>query len=1378
MMKTSKTIKNSIKIDDITLNKLIIEKFLKKEKIKEISLIDDLNELSTKSESELLNVINQMMQNKNFFKNCYSLLININPGPDYIYDYLNLKDWLSNEDNNININKDNNLKHQIKPHLYSFMQNVYETLKENNKDQVVSILGPLGSGKTFNLIHIMEYFTSLYSYQNNNLENFELIHKSIQFIHILGSIFRENNLESSSCGLLLNLGFNQNNLICSFDIEAQILDYSLPFNEKGRTFSIFHALIIGANEELKRKCKVNMNADNLFNLKNKKNNFYRNDKEKENFKLNDLEIWNKFYSLLKYFHFTKNEMIDVINCFSFILNVNELMITKVKGGKLKNIDYYEIQKGITTKRICTNLGIKIDDKIEEFENIIKEFKFKTLQEAEIILQGLVKQAYYILFEYALQKIKLFINDYFSKINKIYNMNNKIKNIHKTKSIYFIDFPGEVESKNLGGFTTNIAQECLNMYSASSYYEIVEKILLENILLKKFKPLKSYSLLVNCFNKNSIIDNFSKSLNEDNFIDMKQNLLQNLNIYNCYRFPESRKPDEFDYNFYCSFSNKNVVYNYEYLYYESKSLLYNEKINKIFSLANNIVISSMYKSNQTKLESLNSFYYFYTSSILKFFNSIKNIKPFVVYCLHSNDSYKYFFSKKDENKKKILNLKSSDISLDIIKNSMIPAILNWNWHGYKEWIKIDDFLSEYENDFEKVKERIILVNEYNNNIENKSNENNLDFKNFSKNEKAKCILNILARDYDYLLGKEYIIMKIGTLKRIANYFNSMLNTADEISKNILYRLKTANTISNKNNSRKKLKFDNKDKKNSKTKDENISSCNSINKINSFNLEKNIECNPLPQKKDIDYLEKNIYKKNINEKRNQLKEQCPINIIYYENNKLKLLNNDEKNNVLKNKYLNLNSILNKYNRNIKNDEKDKKNFVEELIKYKDERIKKNIPTKKNTIVSDPVIFNKIQSLFDPTKSKNIKLFDYSENVDLIIKIQTIFRSLKAQRKYRILKFISKYIILIQKFIRSLLCRKKVKFFLKCSKCVSIIQKIYKKRFQKLNENAKTIQVYYRAKSQLKKERDKLILKMKLEAEKEKYAYINVDKIMDDILTKKDKDAHNIILNLGKIDNDNINNKNKILKKSKINKVDITNDITNETNKDRIIDLLLYSKLPEDNKRYRKQLKRSKSDYYKIEDKLIYEGEQIKKKREKQIKETQDKKEQELKFKLILSRRNYEITQKYPINFLKRIEYYKLFKKRNVENLRNKLFIDNLNKLNDMRFEPNINYNQYQNIQSKVIAYNNTGKNNRFKNYNDITEDKKVIEDKINNPSKIRSSKSEIKNFYYAHIEQRNIMINEDENHDNSLFRYKNLDIWPKVWYHKYLDSQIFESKENNN
>ena len=121
MMKISKNNKMSYNLDGISINKSLIEKFLLKEKEKQINLIDDLSQLNTKSESELLEVIGQMMKNKTFFIYCHSLLININPGPEYVYDYLNLKDWIINENNN---KESKNEKNEIKPHLYSFIQYV------------------------------------------------------------------------------------------------------------------------------------------------------------------------------------------------------------------------------------------------------------------------------------------------------------------------------------------------------------------------------------------------------------------------------------------------------------------------------------------------------------------------------------------------------------------------------------------------------------------------------------------------------------------------------------------------------------------------------------------------------------------------------------------------------------------------------------------------------------------------------------------------------------------------------------------------------------------------------------------------------------------------------------------------------------------------------------------------------------------------------------------------------------------------------------------------------------------------------------------------------------------------------------------------------
>ena len=243
-----------------------------------------------------------------------------------------------------------------------------------------------------------------------------------------------------------------------------------------------------------------------------------------------------------------------------------------------------------------------------------------------------------------------------------------------------------------------------------------------------------------------------------------------------------------------------------------------------------------------------------------------------------------------------------------------------------------------------------------------------------------------------------------------------------------------------------------------------------------------------------LENNLYKEKPEKRRNLLKEQCSLNIVYLQKDTLKLMNPEQKKDFLESKYLNIEHILNK-NKEEKIQTEDAK--LEELINYQDEKTKRNIPTKNNTIVSDPIFFNRVKNLFDTSKSKNIKLFDYSENVDLIIRIQTLFRSLQGQKKFRILKYVTHKIIQIQKRIKGLVIRKKFNFFVKCQKSVLLIQKLYKKRYKKIVENAKKIQRYYRYKKKDRAERDKIILKKKLELEKEKFSYINVDKVMDKMI-----------------------------------------------------------------------------------------------------------------------------------------------------------------------------------------------------------------------------------------------------------------------------------------
>jgi hypothetical protein len=59
--------------------------------------------------------------------------LNINPGPGRTYDYLNLQKWLGETQNVPDT--------QWKPHLYSFINYVYQNLCNENQDQVINMLG-------------------------------------------------------------------------------------------------------------------------------------------------------------------------------------------------------------------------------------------------------------------------------------------------------------------------------------------------------------------------------------------------------------------------------------------------------------------------------------------------------------------------------------------------------------------------------------------------------------------------------------------------------------------------------------------------------------------------------------------------------------------------------------------------------------------------------------------------------------------------------------------------------------------------------------------------------------------------------------------------------------------------------------------------------------------------------------------------------------------------------------------------------------------------------------------------------------------------------------------------------------------------------------
>ena len=1014
------------------ISKEALNKFREKEKKDSVKILTDLLDLKSKSESEVYEVLNTMVKNSQFFMYCGPLLLNINPGPNNIRDYLNLQSWIKETENSE--------EQDWKPHLYTYMYYVYKILVEEKRDQVVNLLGQIGSGKTFNMVHIIEYFCCMVGPENKQVETFDIIHKSIQLVHIMGSIFRQNNLESTSCGILLKLGFGLDNKIANFDIDAKILDCTLPFSENGRSYSILHSFLCAATTELKRNFFLPDSEIHLNFFRKFGKNFSK--KTKERFKLNDYEIWNRFHSLLKFFEFEKEEVIEILQIFSFLININELGMTKGEIGHMKG---YIISKGQTSHRLASLLSMDEDNFIHQMG------VFKDLQEIKTTLISLMKYSYYIVFEFIITKIKKRLRNYFIEINPEFNIND-------IKYINFLDFPGEVEDQTLGGLLTNLANECINLYAGSSYSSVVEKILREKINLRLFHPLHSYYMLKTLMGPNGLFMYLSNAFTEANYNSLKSICQSKLTFKKCIKFKESPLENQ-QFKFDMHFSHISVRYNYQSLYMETKTLVNVSKAYKIFSLSGNKIIKTVYP----KVVPNKTDFFTFTFNILQsLFKSIEGVSPFVIYCLHSNNSRKLFFGNENDE-----DLTESErrwvipkkLTQDMLKNSLCIPVLYWHWFGYHEWIDIDVFLSEFEDDYvkimEKQKEKEIKkqtekdnkneITIQDNNVINTKTESDKEFKNMKPYEKTNIILNNILLGRDCVIGRNTILFKSGTIIKLRNKFNRLLSesTKEKSNKkdqNILPKSKLTSLLENYSTS------NNTSQKNLLPMKHSLKTQCDLVYIQSKKDEN--EKGAIPNKKNQ---KKNVKKDAKDNKQNVNKKQDIELIELGEDDLTKKYNMFNIMDSSKNKS-NLNDSLSS------NDENDFDPFLNNPEKMNDKELAA-FRKKNNIIIPSKNNFDLVNNLFTYNKNTNFKIFDYSKVLPEILSIQCAFRCYRARQKHLLLKYLISRIIMIQKIQRGSVTRQKFHRLKKCLELIIRLQSNFRKKFYFVTKKVITLQTAIR-------------------------------------------------------------------------------------------------------------------------------------------------------------------------------------------------------------------------------------------------------------------------------------------------------------------------------
>ena len=241
--------------------------------------------------------------------------------------------------------------------------------------------------------------------------------------------------------------------------------------------------------------------------------------------------------------------------------------------------------------------------------------------------------------------------------------------------------------------------------------------------------------------------------------------------------------------------------------------------------------------------------------------------------------------------------------------------------------------------------------------------------------------------------------------------------------------------------------------------------------------------------------------------------------------------------------------------------------------------------------------------------------------------------GKNKYIILKYIYSEIILIQKFIRGHITRIKFRKFLNCLEKIKKIQRLYHKRHIIKVRAATRIQEFWLRKLKLKKIKEQIIARKRAQAKGEYYNF-EIDSFSNFTQNNYKLENH---LRKFELQND---------------KTKLTKKLIKETDPKKIVQILLYGG---EGKKKLTRAQKYGSDL-KIEDKLLMQGEIMKKKKQELINENNKKYiENNNKFVPRIPKNVNEILgNKYPGEFLKRLEFYKLFKEKNLDELKQERII----------------------------------------------------------------------------------------------------------------------------
>lgn len=155
----------------------------------------------------------------------------------------------------------------LPPHIYAVGQSAYLSMQTTRRDQSIVFMGRSGSGKSWNVKHILQYLC-LVANPTNTYDNIsvERLNAMLCLMEAFGCARTMQSTNASRCAQVISLDFDYNGQIAASSLQVLLLEKHRVIRrpEGERNFNIFYYLMAGADDNLSQELGLNKLGQNSY----------------------------------------------------------------------------------------------------------------------------------------------------------------------------------------------------------------------------------------------------------------------------------------------------------------------------------------------------------------------------------------------------------------------------------------------------------------------------------------------------------------------------------------------------------------------------------------------------------------------------------------------------------------------------------------------------------------------------------------------------------------------------------------------------------------------------------------------------------------------------------------------------------------------------------------------------------------------------------------------------------------------------------------------------------------------------------------------------------------------------------------------------------